>query len=389
MNKYIILFVVLFKVLCSTLYGQTVYLSEATRKPFERIIFIDNKGDILRYTTFYKGVLPPKQDIHVEFLVEANKAMAFNVQNNTDYKMLPRGSYNLELTSEIIAKGSVSAPSGEIKIIDNNYLKPFEKYILPITVKVTNGQAEADADLSTIYYVIQAVPAPNTITNKQIGRLPSETKYIFGFGSKYLIASDNNGQLTVYEYTGRKLHKGLLIKGSENLKEMDNILNFRDHHIVGLNRTVNKGQLWSFPISSDASKISPVDKIFGTFGYADFSEIISLGNNLYCLLPSGELKIYPLSDSMEWSSPGVRSLGSGWNYPILFGYGNSLIAIDARGDMWKYILSNNRMPGIPVRIGTGWSRFAQIAVVGGDLLALDTNGVLWQIRFNEKGFWAL
>lgn len=92
---------------------------------------------------------------------------------------------------------------------------------------------------------------------------------------------------------------------------------------------------------------------------------------------------------MEWSSPGVRSLGSGWNYPILFGYGNSLIAIDARGDMWKYILSNNGMPGIPVRIGTGWSRFAQIAVVGGDLLALDTNGVLWQIRFNEKGFWAL
>lgn len=380
---------VLFEVMCFTLYGQTVYFNEAIRKPFERTVFIDAENDMLRYTAFYKGVSPPKQDIHVEFFVEANGVTVFNAKSNTGYKMLPRGSYNLELLSATIVEGGVSAPSGEVKIIRKDYLKPFEKYILPLTVKVTNGQAEADADYSTIYYVIQAVPASGSVVCKRIGALPSETKSIFGFGSKYLIALDNKGQLTAYRYAGGNLGKGMPVEGSENLKEMDNILNFRDHHIVGLNRTVNKGQLWSFPFSANAKEVLPVDRVFGTFGYADFSEIIPFGNNLYCLYPSGELKIYPLSDSMEWASPGVRSLGSGWNYPILFGYDNSFIAIDERGDMWKYVLSDNGMPGIPFRIGTGWNRFTQIAAMGCDLLALDTNNTVWQIKFNGKGFWAL
>lgn len=384
-----ILFVILLMISSSTLCGQRVYLSEASRKPFERTIFIDSKGDMFRYTAFYKGVTKPEEDIYVEFSVDATKGEIYNAKTGSGYKVLPKGSYTLNLKSAVIKKGFVSTQSGEVKIIATKGLKPFEKYLLPVTVKVIKGGVEVDTELSTIYYVIQAVPTSGNIPRKEIGKLPSEIKSAFGFGGKYLITVDNERKLTSYRYSGGNLSRSEPIEGSEYLKGLDNILNFRDHHIVGLNREINRGQLWSYPISADARRISPMDKVFGTAGYADFVEIFPFENNLYCLSPSGELKLYPLSDSMEWGPQPVRSLGSGWNYPILFGYRKSLIAIDENGNMWEYPLLTNGQPGLPKKIGTGWGIYEKIVVIGDDLLCIDKNGTVWQIKFSNNGYWTL
>ncbi len=374
---------------CFGLYGQGVYLAEAANKPFERNSFIDGGSETLRYTAFYSGAVQPQEDITVTFSVDPAEAAAYNARCGTAFKMLPEGSYSMEITSAVIPAGSVSASPGEVKITGSGRLKPFERYILPVTATVANGPAAANPELSTIYYIITAVPAPGEVARKQIGRLPSGTAYILGMGGRYLIAADGDGGLAAYRYMGGKLGKGVPVEGAEHLEGMDNIRIFRDHHIVGLIRSVYKGQLWSFPITPDAGSILPMDKIFGTYGYGDFSDIYPFGNNLYCLYPSGELMIFPLSDRMEWIDPGVRSLGSGWNYQILFGYGNSLIGIEAGGDMWRYTLDRMGMPGIPVRIGSGWNCFTQIAVLGRDLAAMDTDGVVWQIKFDDKLFWAL
>jgi len=373
----------------STLYGQKVYLTEALRNPFERTIYMDTIGDTFRYTAFYMGPTCPESDILVEFSVDATKAKIFNSKTGSGYKMLPKGSYTMSLVSATIEEGSISTQTGEVKVVGASGLKPFEKYLLPITVKIVEGEAEDDSDLSTIYYVIQAVPALGNIPQKQIGKLPEKIKSAFGFGGKYLITVSDDMQLTSYRYSGGNLGNSVHVRGSEYLKNLDNILNFSDHHIVGLNREVNGGQLWSFPISTDAGKILPMDKVFGTAGYADFSEIISFKNNLYCLTPLGELKIYPLSDSLEWKSNGIMSIVSGWNYPILFGYQNSLIAIDKEGDMWKYPLLKNGQPGLPKKIGTGWNIHQKVVVLGDDLLCVDKDGTVWQIKFNNNGYWTL
>jgi len=377
----------LFFVLSMTLSAQTVYLAEASRNPFVRTMFIDTKGETFRYTAFYKSASAPQSDIAVSFFVDAAKATAYNAQYGTTYKMLPKGSYTVGMNSAVIVQGSVSAAPGEVKVTGKGYLKDSEKYILPITVKVEGKLAEVDPALSTIYYIITAVPAPGNVVRKKIGQLPSETKSVFGFGDKYLMVDGGNGKLTQYLYSGSSLGKATTVEGTENLEGQDIIMNFRDHHLVGLIREVNGGELWSFPISSDG-RVSPRNKVFGHPGYSIFSDIFPLGNNLYCLYPTGELTIYPLSDAIEWTSPGVRSLGSGWNYPVMFGYGNSILCIDTNGDIWKYALNAAGMPGIPSRIGSGWNGYAKIAVLGADLIALDKDGALWQIKFDDKKFWA-
>ncbi len=120
--------------------AQSVYLAEAKRNPFERIVFIDDVGEKFRYTAFYDGASQPQEDIEVSFHVDAAMAASYNREHGTAYRMLPRGSYEMETGSAEITRGSVSAPAGEILVKGRGHLKAFEKYILPVTVRVEGGK---------------------------------------------------------------------------------------------------------------------------------------------------------------------------------------------------------------------------------------------------------
>lgn len=364
-----------------------VYLSEARNNPFERTLFIDDAGDTFRYTAFYDGVLQPEDDIRLRFAVNPERVREYNAANGTDYKVLPKGCYTLTLSEAAIRKGAVSAAPGEVEVIGKGYLKPYEKYLLPVSVEAVDGGISADGERATVYYVIHAVPAPGSIVLKQVGRLPSDCRAVFGLGGKYLVAVGGEGRLTGYRYGGGSLGKGTPLAGAENLAEMDAVFNFRERKLVGLCRKTGGGQLWSFPLGADGCSVGAVEKVFGTSGYNIFSDIVPHGKALYCLKPDGELMLYPLTDSMEWG--GIRSLGGGWNYDVVFGYGDSLIAVDEKGDLWKYPLLADGQTGLPRRIGSGWNRFRRIVVFGDELLCIDKEGAVWRVKFGERGFWAL
>ncbi|MCL2624801.1 MAG: DUF1735 domain-containing protein, partial [Planctomycetaceae bacterium] len=173
MKKYFKHFIpaMLFCVLSMNLSAQTVYLAEAGRNPFHRTMFIDEQGGTFRYTAFYQGVSVPQGDITVSFSVDAAKAAAYNAQHGMAYTMLPKESWSLGMDSAVIARGSVSAAPGEVKVLGKGYLKPSEKYILPVTVSVKGNLAEVDPVRSTVYYIITAV-TPVNVARKQIGQLP-------------------------------------------------------------------------------------------------------------------------------------------------------------------------------------------------------------------------
>lgn len=383
----------LFKVLLIStslsLCGQEIYLSEASKNPFERTVFMDSTAETFHYTAHYLGTTRPDKDLSVKFMVDVNKVKLFNSKYGTVYEMLPKSSYLMSLTSAVIVKGSVSTQTGVVKVVEKEALKPFKKYLLPISARLVGGEVEEDRERSTIYYVIQATPLMTSIPQKKIGRFPENSASVFGYGDKYLITVSDDEKLTAYRYWEDNLGNSLPVEGSPYLKDLDNICNFRSHHIIGLNRNVNGGQLWGFPITADGGKILPMDKVFGTAGYGVFSEIIPFENYLYCLTPSGELKIYPLTDSLEWRFHAIRSMGSGWDYPVLFGYKHSFIAIDEKGDMWKFRLLTDGQLGLPKLIGRGWNSNDKIVVMGDDLLRIDKEGIVWRIAYSDFGNWVL
>ncbi len=179
------------------------------------------------------------------------------------------------------------------------------------------------------------------------------------------------------------------MEAPENLKEMDLLVDFCGHHIIGLYRAVADGQLIAFPFGEDNKSVGAMEKVFGTSGYNIFSDIFSVGTNLYCRKPNGELMVYPLTGDLDWANSGIRSLGSGWNHPVIFGYENSLIAIDVDGVMWSYPILGDGQLGLARKRGTGWDGHENIVVANGDLLCVDFRGTVWRIAFDDKGFWAL
>ena len=388
MKKYFKHFtlVVLLSVLSVNLHAQTVYLTEAKKNPFERIVFLDENGGTLRYTAFYQGASPPQGDITVGFSVDPAKAAAYNAKRGSDYKMLPKESYSLGLDSAVIAQGSVSATPGEVTVTGKGYLQESEKYLLPVTVSVKGNLAEADPELSTVYYTMTVV-IPIKVTRQQIGQMSPEVKSVFGFGDKYLIVDGGNGELVRVTYTGSGFDEATPVSVPDNLKEMVLLVNFRDHHIIGFYRGAGNGQLWSFPISADGTSVGPLEKVFGSGGYNMFSEIFPYGTNLYCRKPGGELMLYPLTESLEWIFERVGSIGGGFNRPVIFGYGKSLMAVNREGALWKYPILEDGQLSSGKKIGTGWNHYDKILVVGDDLLCVDKEGVVWQIKFQEDGYW--
>jgi hypothetical protein len=366
--------------------AQSVYLTEAKKNPFPRTVFIDEHGAALRYTAFYSGNTAPREDIKVTFSVDAAKVAAYNSQNGTSYKVPPEGSYTMSATSSIIPKGSVCAVPGQVTVTGKGHLKASVKYLLPVTVSVDGSAAGADARLSTVYYLLTAVPAPGNVAVRKIGTLPAGAGSAFVLGNRYLIA-ENDGELSRRPYTGGNLGKAAPVAAPANLKEMDVMVNFMDRYIIGLYRGSGDGQLICFPIDTDAKSVGATEKVVGTSGYNIFSEIFTHGPNLYCRKPGGEMMIYPLTQSLEWGT--VRSLGSGWNHPVIFGYGNSLIAIDDKGTMWRYPILKDGQPGLPEKTGTGWNKYDRIVVAGDDLLCVDSDGAVWKMEFDEEGFLAL
>ena len=388
MKKYFKHFIpaMLLFALSANLHAQTVYLTEAKRNPCQRTVFLDENGSTLRYTAFYQGPLAPQGDITVNFHVDSAKAAAYNAQHGTKYPMPPKECWSLGMNTAVIAQGSVSASPGEVKVTGKGYLKPSEEYILPVSVSVEGNSAEVDPALSTVYYIITAV-TPMDVARKQIGRLPTGMKSVFGFGDKYLMTDEGNGKLTRYRYTGDRLDEATPVSVPDNLKEMSQLINFRNHHLIGFYRGASNGQLWSFPFGADGKSVGARESIFGTGGYNMFSDIFPHGTNLYCRKPGGELMLYPLTESLEWVYSGLAGLGSGFNHPILFCYGKSLMVITGEGVMWKYPILENGQLGFAAKTGTGWNLYDKIAVVGNDLLCVDKEGIVWQIKFSDEGYW--
>ena len=376
----------LFFVLSVNLHAQTVYLAEAKRNPFKRTVFLGENGGTLRYTAFYQGASAPQGDITVGFSVDPAKAAAYNAEHGTEYQLLPKESYSFGISSAVIATGSVSAAPGEVKVAWKGYLKPSDEYILPVTMNVKGNLAEVDPALSTVYYIITIV-TPIDVARKQIGQLPKEMKSVFRFGDNYLMTDEGNGKLTRYRYTGDRLDEATPVSVPDNLKEMAQLINFRDHHLIGFYRGASNGQLWCFPFGADGKSVGSREKIFGTAGYNMFSDILPHGTNLYCRKPGGELMLYPLTESFEWIYAGLATVGGGFNHPILFDYGESLIVVTKEGVMWKYPILENGLLDVAARIGSGWNLYDKITVVGNDLLCVDKEGIVWQIKFRDEGFW--
>lgn len=91
-------------------------------------------------------------DVKVMLTVGENKVQEYNQACGTDYELLPENCYTLD-TQGVIPAGSVMTGDLTLTVNAEGKLRPFDSYLLPITITSAEG-AITDNIQQTLYYLL-------------------------------------------------------------------------------------------------------------------------------------------------------------------------------------------------------------------------------------------
>ena len=354
-----------------------IYISEASRKPFERIVTLSPEKDSFRITAFCDGELPEK-DLRVSFAIDKSKVQAFNSECGTSYKCVPEGSVKLSATTGIIPAGAVKAAPAEALLVRKKALKAGEKYLLPITV--SSRDALVDESRGTIFYLLYATAPAGGTEAVRIGAVePSFRDFLVMDGN--LLIRWGYDDLKAYKINEKGLGAPRKMTIPANITRMEHLFPLGDDLLGAQCRTNSDGQLWAFPVDFQKDAVSDVSKIFGTSGYNIFSRIYPSGLDLYCLKDDAVMMLYSLDGDLEWT--GVSTIGGSWDFGLIFPMGNSLYGVGSEGALWRFGIGAGGDVTIPRKAGLGWGKIVAAVPMGGFIIAADAEGNVWKIKASE------
>lgn len=129
-----------------------VYMPQAVNSPaaysFDRSVATDS----IIYGACYGGPHAPASDIQVQFRADASLADRFNVNNYTNYPVLPEGSYELEQSASVIPAGKYNTPALKLRVRFDK-LDGVGNYLLPVSITT---DAKVNEALRTTYFLVNA-----------------------------------------------------------------------------------------------------------------------------------------------------------------------------------------------------------------------------------------
>lgn len=359
--------------------AQTVYFQESSRNPFDRTFVCDQESDTFSYSAFLHADKPQSEAIQILFMVDNSLVAEYNKAKGTSYKALPRTAYKLSCNSSQIAPGEVKAAQGKVTVKGSSALKASQTYLLPIRLKVAGSSVKAEEGLDVIYYRINVVASRKKTARILIGKTDASYRSVFANGTSLFFFYPQKG-LVERKDNASGLSQEINWNVPEELLAADYVCPFTQDRIIAHFRQHADGQLWAYRLDKEAACVEPDHIVFGTSGYNLFSKIYVCDNDLYCYKPNSELMIYPLTDKLEWGGAGVRSLGAGWDYPVIFGMDRKLYCVDKDGILWFFPLNERGETGLPHRISDGWGIYKDIIPFGDSLLGIEANGNIWKFK---------
>ncbi len=142
-----------------------VYMPEAVNNPVVKTFIITDSIQTLTYGANYGGFGYPSADIPISFSVNKGVVDSFNKVNNTNYPILPDGSYTLSNANATIKQGQLgTAPfSISVKTKGTGAMNALTTYLLPVSI--TSTTVNTNNALRTTFYEVKAQPNFNDYTN--------------------------------------------------------------------------------------------------------------------------------------------------------------------------------------------------------------------------------
>ena len=360
-----------------------VYMPQANQNAVEKGLSITDSIETVLYSAFLGGSLDNNSNVDVKFSVLPELVDTFNLKNETQYALMPAGSYELEAESAQITAGKKSTPPLRIKIKSKGYLDPFVTYLLPVGI-VSAGE-KVNQKLSKAYYLITGSYAP--------GEVPRQKVYSFGAGTSpklFALGDDlmqmtSTGDLLFYNAQSDGIFAAPVKKG-QGWNIFDMVFPFRNSRLIA--RYAADGQnIVQYIVDQDGNV--GASQIIG-YGWGIFKKIIPFRGMLLGLNDAGGMTMYPLSPEGAFDGANIRPIGQGWGgFRHIIPYQESLLVIENNGDMYQYPLSDQGSFGARKKLGSGWDMYTDVVAVGTDLVAVDAQGDLWRYKFSTLGLWPL
>ena len=370
-----------------------VYLLQAVDNPRPvQIFMIEGETQTTNYTAFYSGLKAPK-DIHVTFEINMDLVQAYNEANQTNYQVMPSGSYELEASEAVIPAGQSRTEPMKLRLHSFGYIEGFQEYLLPLVLKTDD--MKMNESLNVIYYVVSASYRPGEVPRFEVNANVTEPVEMFSYNDVCLLTRTTDGKLRRYGYdSATKTFSAPTVVREDWTEELAPYISAGGGNTL---QVVNQYWTWIvIPASEDGTQIK---------GLGEYSSIITGGCGIFDRTvwnahptgflarwgSSGNMQYYPMTS--DWQGLGGGGVTTEFNFGIydkIFVYGQDLIGIDAAGDLWLHKFSGaDNTFGSPVKKGSGWDDFTHVTSFGTDVVARDRNGKLWLYEFDLRGFWAL
>lgn len=370
-----------------------VYLLQAVDNPRPvQIFMVEGETQTTSYTAFYSGLDAPK-DIHIAFEIDTDLVQAYNEANQTNYKVMPEGSYELEAADAVIPAGQSRTEPLKLRLRSFGYIEAFQEYLLPLVLKT--GDMKVNENLNVIYYLVSASYKPGEVPRSEVNANVTEPVEMFSYNDVCLLTRTTDGRIRRYGFDSGSGTFSSPTVVQENWTEQ-----LAPYISAGGGNTLQVvNQFWTWiviPASEDGTQIKGLDEYSSviTGGCGIFDRTIWNSHPTGFLArwgSSGNIQYYPMTS--DWQGLGGGGVTTTFNFGIydkIFVYGQDLIGIDAAGDLWLHKFSGaDNTFGSPVKKGSGWDDFTHVTSFGTDVVARDRDGKLWLYEFDLRGFWAL
>ena len=363
----------------------SIYLPQAYETPQKKSVFVSDEVQSFVIGVHYGGPNPAPKDIKINLIIDKQLVNTFNQQQETDYQIMPDGSYNLETYEVLIKAGEFNSKPIKINIIPEGFMDVGRSYLLPVSIQSVDSDVKINEELRDAYFLITGSFKPGNVPREKVLSFGTDDVGILFCKDNDLIQVAPWGTLLLYQpdesgvfgdprefgwgWNGVTImfympeNRFLARKPDSNIEQY----NINENYDFLYQRTIGWG--WG-----DAVTIFP------------FKDIIVFNTS-----PEGVLTKFPLSQSGDWDYGQIAAVGSGFDIysTRLFCYESTMIGIDDAGNMWEHPVSDAGIIGGKRQIGSGWDMYVNVIRCGTDLLALDENGDLWRYEFDPNGFWPL
>lgn len=336
------------------------------------------------------GISEANTDILITLDADPDLVYQFNEENQTDYLVMPSGSYEIVDKNVTLKKGAPYSTLFSIALQTKDYIEPGRSYLLPVSITGSDITIPINDELKTAFIKITGTYPLGEEPPAKVWELRGRT-FIYLLVVQGALAGSEMNLLDIYEYdhlAGAFKYDPVPGLPTGGFGVFDIVIASPTGLIA---RDVNgvysgvPGSLFEYSIDVEGRTLSGIGITGNGFNAYDLLTFSANHNAIFGRMTDGSLELIRKVDGM-WN--GKITVGSGYDkYTIIEAYQDGLLAMESSGDLWYINIADDGQADEPRQVGSGWNKYSKLMANGDHLLALDFSGIVWQYEFDLRGTW--